>query len=126
MDGDYPCPRVYADNDVPCATTFEESFDTKGRASIETGIRINGVGDDAHELFIIQRPVPMDTMTADAGEKVWSFCKTARKPYDLVVSTILMRARILAGDAFTIGSTIQSKKQRQFLISEQVRWNLEF
>jgi hypothetical protein len=35
---------------------------------------------------------------------VWAFCKTARKPYDISVTSILLRCRHLAPDAFVIGS----------------------
>lgn len=41
-------------------------------------IRLNGVGEDGHETFCLSR----------AGEE-FTFCKTARKPYDLVVTAIL-------------------------------------
>jgi hypothetical protein len=34
----------------------------------------------------------------------WDFCKTARKPYDVVVATILLRARVLMGKAFHFSS----------------------
>lgn len=35
---------------------------------------------------------------------VWSFCKTARKPYDIAVTTILLRCAHIAPDAFVIDS----------------------
>jgi hypothetical protein len=35
---------------------------------------------------------------------VWAFCKTARKPYDIAVTSILLRCRHLAADSFAIGS----------------------
>ena len=59
--------------------------------SIERGIWINDVQDDAHEPFILSKFGSAD----ETG-----FCKTARKPYDLVVSAILMRTKMLAGDGF--------------------------
>ena len=48
-------------------------FDTKG-------IRFNGVGELGHETFVLR---PDDVS--------WAFCKTARKPYDvLVVATLII------------------------------------
>lgn len=41
-------------------------------------IRFNGIGDDGHETFVI---------TPD--ERGFEFCKTARKPYDLLVTAAL-------------------------------------
>ncbi|KAF2011867.1 hypothetical protein BU24DRAFT_425692 [Aaosphaeria arxii CBS 175.79] len=51
----------------------------------EKGIDINGRGDLAHEQFHLER---------DTDAKM-DFTKTARKPYDLVVATILIRAKVL-------------------------------
>lgn len=49
----------------------------------EAGIRLNGA-DESHESFIF---------TLQEG---FGFCKTAGKPYDLVVVCILLRAYMLA------------------------------
>ena len=43
-------------------------------------ISINGVDDDSHETLYINRDTTSD----------FEFCKTARKPYDLVVAAILV------------------------------------
>jgi hypothetical protein len=40
----------------------------------------------------------------ERGRAVAAFCKTARKPYDIAVTSILLRCRHLAPDAFVIGS----------------------
>ena len=45
----------------------------------EEMIRFNGIGDDGHETFLF---------TNDAEE--FAFCKTARKPYDVVVCECLI------------------------------------
>jgi hypothetical protein len=60
--------------------------------SVQEGIHLNGVGGDGHEAFAMN----------PSGS--WDFCKTARKPYDVVVATILLRARILMGEAFSWSS----------------------
>jgi len=44
-------------------------------------IAFNGVGADAHETFWINRDIDGDG---------WSFCKTARKPYDRIVVACLI------------------------------------
>lgn len=48
-------------------------------------ISLNGIGDDAHESFVIE----------PSGE--WTFCKTAYKPYDVVVTAALLALRDRTG-----------------------------
>ncbi|KOC07412.1 hypothetical protein AFLA70_31g005050 [Aspergillus flavus AF70] len=59
----------------------------------KNGIFLNGVGDDGHEDFYISK----------IGNN-FSFCKTGRRPYDLVVCTILLRAYVLAPSTFELSS----------------------
>lgn len=49
----------------------------------EDEISFNGIGDDGHETFTLSP----DRVTFD-------FCKTAFKPYDLVVTCVLLRATL--------------------------------
>jgi len=58
---------------------------------INEGIYLNGVGDEGHEPFVIGRK----------GHP--GFTKTVRKPYDVVVTCILLRAYMLAPSACGIG-----------------------
>jgi hypothetical protein len=51
-------------------------------------IAFNGIGELSHETFYLPGPESND---ADA----WSFCKTARKPYDVVVVAVLTAANSL-------------------------------
>ena len=61
----------------------EQAFDIAAELEMdETVICINGVGDGEHETLIIYRNVNRDG---------WDFCKTARKPYDDIVTAILIR-----------------------------------
>ena len=46
-------------------------------------VRFNGIGDDGHETFYLS---PNTTKEID----VFNFCKTARKPYDVVVTACLI------------------------------------
>ena len=53
----------------------------------------NGVGDGAHETFYIELP------SHDDG-----FCKTAEKPYDMVVTASLILAKKIFGADISIKS----------------------
>lgn len=63
--------------------------------SLEGGFCINGVEGEGHETFCLGPP---------GRDPDWSFCKTARKRYDLVVATILLRTRVLMGNDFKFSS----------------------
>jgi hypothetical protein len=52
-------------------------------------IRFNGKGDDGHETFVFE-PYAKNPSWSAGDKKVFSFCKTARKPYDLPVCCILI------------------------------------
>lgn len=69
--------------------TEDEEIVTPPRIDLKEGIWLNGVSDDAHEPIVIK-------------DGKWTFCKTARKPYDVVVITILLRAAMLAPNQFEV------------------------
>ena len=51
-------------------------------------VSFNGVEDDSHETLYIER---INTARMDKGDKlVFNFCKTNRKPYDFVVTAVLV------------------------------------
>ena len=56
-------------------------------------ITFNGVGDDSHETFSI-----------NSSETGFNFCKTNGKPYDAVVTAILIRAKFYFEGAIRIKS----------------------
>jgi hypothetical protein len=60
------------------------------------GIYINGKQDNAHEPFIMREHFNQN----ESG----GFCKTARKPYDLVVVACLSILKYRLGDSIKIGS----------------------
>jgi hypothetical protein len=71
----------------------EMSFDTLG---------FNGCGNDGHETFRINAKRELPFEGADRERLGWAFCKTARKPYDIVVTAMLT---ILAAKyGFDVGS----------------------
>jgi len=56
-------------------------------------VRFNGVGEDSHETFYW-------SINSDG----FDFCKTARKPYDAVVTACLIHLKDVYGDLVDIGS----------------------
>ena len=74
-----------------------ETADAAGIAlqddSAGAAIFINGVGASAHESFVIT--------SEDVG---FNFCKTAQKPYDTVVTAILIHAKVIFGKNIDIKS----------------------
>lgn len=48
-------------------------------------IRFNGIGEKGHETFLL-----------DFASRDFEFCKTARKPYDLAVCSVLILASLLS------------------------------
>ena len=59
--------RSYGENDLPAANTV--------------CIEFNGFAEDAHEDFLVYR---------EPDDPGFDFCKTARKPYDVVVAAVLI------------------------------------
>lgn len=55
-------------------------------------VALNGMDEDAHETFSF--PPSRD----------WCFCKTAYKPYDVVVTAILIASNAICPGAFSYGS----------------------
>jgi hypothetical protein len=55
----------------------------------EGGVWLNGCGNDSFETFNLQR-----------GKADFAFCKTAHKPYDEVVVSILAAVKKIAGRKF--------------------------
>ncbi|EFQ87815.1 hypothetical protein P3342_012365 [Pyrenophora teres f. teres] len=62
---------------------------------VTNGIYLNGADGDDHEDFVFHY---------ELGSHLNEFCKTVRKPYDLVVTTILLRASMLFGSAISVAS----------------------
>ena len=74
----------------PATLTFE--YDDAGPPVVDMDfIRFNGVGNNGHETFLIERSVPEDERMPryESDDRKWSFCKTAMKPYDVTVTAIL-------------------------------------
>ena len=74
-----------------------------------TEIRFNGVGDEGHETFHIDR----------LGDKSFNFCKTARKPYDEAVVAVLSILHHYAPGGWDIGSDGNCEDWQDGLIMAQ-------
>ena len=71
----------------------ESPLPTLESAFSDDGFSFNGLGDNAHETFAI-----------DKDGNGWAFCKTARKPYDLAVAAILAYLESVYYKKFSVGS----------------------
>lgn len=76
---------------------FVGLLDTKGDQKLQVDsetIYLNGIGEEQHETFSINR----------VGASDFEFCKTARKPYDIAVCSALIIAKRHFGDAIEVSS----------------------
>jgi len=73
----------------------------------ETFFSLNGVsdetGDNGHETFHWERFPTLPGFRQGESE-YFDFCKTAHKPYDAVVTAILIRAKVIYGSCVSISS----------------------
>lgn len=72
----------------------------------EAFFAINGDGTDSdlsHETFLWEGVPTVDEWRKDEPE-TFDFCKTAYKPYDAVVTAILIRAKKIYGNCITVSS----------------------
>ena len=77
------------------AVRLGNSMDDGGEPDVSDDcIALNGVGDDSYESFVFDR--------AQGGG--FSFCKTQHRPYDEVVTAILLSACVHAGDVLRVSS----------------------
>ncbi len=67
-------------------------------------ISLNGEGEDSHEPLNINKKPDPGLREIQPGEGKFAFCKTARKPYDAVVVSILAAIKEIAPDAMSISS----------------------
>ena len=69
-----------------------EFDDDKKPVCTKKMIRFNGIGDDGHETFILLNAEHQSNFDYNS---TFSFCKTARKPYDIVVCEVLLAVNAL-------------------------------
>ncbi|MDF0603571.1 hypothetical protein P1J78_22840 [Psychromarinibacter sp. C21-152] len=95
---------IVGTTDVIIGTSHGDSpIPTPGAVCMDKEILINGVEEDSHETFVIYQdraPKP-EWQTMPRG---WDFCKTARKPYDEVVTACLCYLESQYPNKFTASS----------------------
>lgn len=73
----------------------------------ESHFSLNGVsdknGDNGHETFY-WAGIPTQPEYRKDSPEYFEFCKTAHKPYDAVVTAILIRAKVIYGSCVSISS----------------------
>jgi len=80
-------------------------------------IQFNGPGDQGHETFLLQKAFKRNE---------FAFCKTARKPYDVVVTAVLCLAHTIAPDTWEITSDGDAEDWEEGLaLAKQVLENAE-
>ncbi len=105
-------PRLLGDTSVILDHLTARGIATAGAhgsgaaALTATNIVFNGAAPGDYESFVLGTTQDPNTRHhTHRGELfTWDFCKTARRPYDLAVTTVLLRARQLAPWHFAIGS----------------------
>lgn len=83
-----------------CNAAYKEfgglsGYSAHTKPGVYGGINLNGKGEDGHETFIFREHF---------NENEGNFCKTARKPYDLVVTTCLAILKYRLGEAIYVSS----------------------
>jgi len=82
-----------------------ESEIKKAPVADKDKVRFNGIGENGHETFLFSRISKReDYMTQRDDGKVFNFCKTARKDYDVYVVACLVLAKIHFGDDIIFSS----------------------
>lgn len=89
-----------------------------GEPMVSEGIALNGVAEESHESFIFPNN-PNDPFINKVNGSLWAFCKTARKPYDLVVCAILLVLKHHMGKQIRISSD-GDRREDEWLPAEQM------
>jgi len=83
---------------------WEEDQPAKPPELTNTCVRFNGIDEDGHETFRVPRVFEPDAWMKPQKGLYFDFCKTARKPYDLVVVASLTRLAFHMGKAVNVSS----------------------
>lgn len=78
--------RYYQDNFIEYDSERLSGYTVHDKTNKYGGLKINGKGDNAHEDFTMREHFKQNFNDFGGG---FQFCKTARKPYDLVVTACL-------------------------------------
>ena len=86
---------------------LDHTTDQKYRIDSES-IIFNGIGEQGHETFTMNRKNPMEESYTGENE-YFDFCKTARKEYDIAVCCALIIAKKHFGDIIRVSSDGQDQ-----------------
>jgi len=130
------CEKLAAADDTPIVantyTQTKEGWDTKSGAPIfdNTEIRFNGVAEASHEDFLLLRGgVKKQDYEKDRTEKYgFTFCKTAAKPYDLLVCACLLVYVHYSPDTIELGSDggPQDWAQAEKLVKDVLGYDMSY
>lgn len=88
--------------------------DGKGKPEItDTYILLNGEGDNAHERFYLEK-----------NPKDFEFTKTARKPYDAVVTSILQYIHKIAPNVLNISSDGDGEAKSGAMVTDKPKYSV--
>lgn len=75
----------------PCQIIGWDNDELESKPEItEDRIALNGAGENGHESFVMTPDGR--NMFGELSDEAYRFCKTTRKPYDLIVKSILILA----------------------------------
>lgn len=92
--------KIVALSGISVAYEYDEP--TRPPQIDECAICLNGIGDDGHETFYIK--AGKSGLTNEPGMAGFAFCKTARKPYDVIVAASLLALKHWLGNAVSLSS----------------------
>lgn len=73
-----------------CHHIQEESDIARPPIVSAVAVRFNGIGVEGHETFLVTRLMPERMEWERDQDEVFTFCKTAHKPYDMAVMLCLL------------------------------------
>ena len=80
------CQEISALVAASSCKLLRESDEPKSAPQIDDDvIRFNGQGEEGRETFMVERVAPPPSAWRADETEIFDYCKTARKPYDLVV-----------------------------------------
>ena len=115
-----------------CNRDIQKEYDDTDEPEIsEQRIRFNGIDDDGHETFMLSREY--DGFQDNCGKnkrdicQCFSFCKTARKPYDKYVTAVLILAKLYLGKGIKLFSDGNANEWQNGidLINDKMGWKLK-
>lgn len=93
-------PLIIEAADVPVDLYYDRNMEITSESM--RAIEINGIDDEGCEPLVIPPPKEQISSAFTKTLSPKSYTKTARKPYDLTVTLVLLRMKQLAGEAIEL------------------------